>query len=98
MTWRKTEIVYIDGIDWLHEIGEVDTTVWPSKESILKNTPCAHKCGIIMCKIEPIEWVLPSDHSQPEIEKTQYNAMIQSKIDLYQKRIDALALLIPSKD
>jgi hypothetical protein len=83
-----TKIVYIDGVDWQHEVGETDAVVWPSKKSVLKGTPCADKCGVVKCEIKLLEWVHPQDlWGETETDKQKSIMAYEQKIAEHQKKI-----------
>jgi len=87
------KIVYIDGIDWENELGETDVTVWPSKNSLLKNTPCASSCGVVRCEVKMLEWVHPQNLSK-EGNKQDPIALWEGHIKRYEQRIEKLRTTI----
>jgi hypothetical protein len=100
---KDKKIVYVDGIDWQHEMGETNVEVWPSKLSILDRTLCAKTCGVVRCEIKLLEWVHPS-HAEEEKEMTdeEYTKkiipLLQKKIESHQERIKALQERIAKKE
>lgn len=62
-TKKEERIVYIDGVDFQHELGAAmgGNTVYPDLEDALENNPCAQSCGIVKCKVTLIEWAMPQD-------------------------------------
>lgn len=62
-------ICFVDGVDYQHEIGSTDGTVYASKAEILEQNPCSEDCGIVKCALIPLEWV----HKQ----KLQYDANLK---------------------
>lgn len=49
--------VYVCGVDWQHEIGETQVTVFASVKSLKKSKDCTKTCGIVKLKVELEEWV-----------------------------------------
>jgi len=78
-----TKIVYIDGVDWQHEVGEIDTVVWPSKESILEYTDCAETCGVVQCKITFLKWA----HPQNLVGNDSTQLSTEKRITIWEKKI-----------
>jgi len=54
-------VVYVDGVDWQHEIGEAagGNRVYAHPKDLLDNQKCAKHCGIV--KVTSVEWVKPQD-------------------------------------
>jgi len=93
MTDLGSRIVYVDGVDFQHEMGETDATVWPSLNSILERTPCAKSsCGVVKCEIRGLEWVHPQDLHKDEEHLTdeQRIQLLEKHIAWYQQRIDSI--------
>ena len=59
---RKIE-VFVDGVDWQHEIDAVDygTKVYPTLEDAKKYLPCHKSCGIVKCTIQGEDWAVKQD-------------------------------------
>jgi len=93
---RDVKTVFVDGIDWQHEIGETDATVWPSLGSILNNTPCAKTCGVVKCEMKILEWVHPQDlHKEEEVmSKDAWLLLYEGHIARYQQRIDQIQKIV----
>lgn len=58
--------VYIDGVDWQHEIGCAlgGNRVYPSIKDLKEHSKCWQECGIVRIRIEEVEWVAPQDFSR----------------------------------
>ena len=68
---NDSKIVYIDQVDWMHEVGHAadGNMIYPSLESIQTYCSCAEHCGVIKAEISFIETVLPgSDDDEKEVE------------------------------
>jgi hypothetical protein len=86
----EVKTIYIDGVDWQNEIGEIDVTVWPSKESILERTPCAMSCGVMQCEIRAVEWVYPQSLCEVEGEAKDMIKLWEGHIERYKQRIESI--------
>lgn len=53
--------VYLCGVDWQHELGQIATTVFGSTEALKKSAKCWKGCGIVKLKVTLEEWVEPQD-------------------------------------
>ena len=92
-----SKIVFVDGVDWQHEIGEIDTIVWPSLKSILSHVPCAaESCGVMRCEIIGLEWVHPQNlHKEESVTSIEDRILLQEKhIASYQRRIEQIQKLV----
>lgn len=87
---NKAKIVYIDGVDWQHEVGETDSTIWPSKSSILKYTPCAEECGVVKCELRLLGWVHPQNLRCSEDDPSGRISLLERKVERHLQRIDIL--------
>ena len=87
------KIVYIDGTDWQHEVGETDAVVWPSLEMMKKRVPCIEQCGVVRCELKEIEWVYGGSRDK-EAKKTDYEAHIR----WYEERIKHLRDIIKRQE
>lgn len=56
----KEITVFVDGVDWQHEIGEASdgNKIYPDIESLKKYSRCWAGCGVVKCKIVFEEWVV----------------------------------------
>ena len=58
---------YMCGVDYQWELGECDSTIYASVESLKEKQRCWESCGIVKLSTEPmygilqIEWVEPQD-------------------------------------
>lgn len=88
--------VFVDGVDWQHEIGETDATVWPSLNSILNHTPCAKTCGVVKCEMKILEWVHPQDLHKEEdaMSKDDWLLLQEGHIARHQQRIDQIQKMV----
>jgi hypothetical protein len=91
---KKT--VFVDAIDWAHEIGEIDATIWPSLSSILDGTPCAKTCGVLKCEMKILEWVHPQDLSKELEHMTNDDWLLlqEGHIARHQQRIDQIRKMV----
>jgi len=48
---------YMCQVDFTHELGDVENTVYPSVKSLEKARKCVKQCGIVKVKIEKVELV-----------------------------------------
>lgn len=57
---KKKIIVYVDGVDWQHEIGEASdgNKVYPSINCLKKYSRCWDGCGIVECELVLKKWVV----------------------------------------
>jgi hypothetical protein len=55
----KEVTVYLDGVDWQHEIGEASggNRVYGSVRDLKENNRCWESCGVVKCNITLVEWV-----------------------------------------
>lgn len=51
--------VYTCGVDYQHEIDAIETSVYPSIESLKHHRKCWIQCGIVRLRVELDEWVEP---------------------------------------
>ena len=60
---KQTKILYLDGVDFQHELGETNCTTYASLESLKKQNKCWPQCGVVKIKvtIEEVEWLEPQD-------------------------------------
>lgn len=76
--------VYMDGVDFQHEAGETDCTIYASKQQVLEQGVCADACGIVKCKLLLEEWVHPQKEdlgaNKPKDEQA-WLAAYDAKID-----------------
>lgn len=56
--------MYMDGTDYLHELGETETTIYHSIEALKSNRPCTEECGIVAVRVQLVEWVQKQDYSK----------------------------------
>jgi hypothetical protein len=92
----EIKTVFVDAVDWAHEVGETDVTVWPSLNSILNHTPCAKKCGVYKCEIKILEWVYPQDLDK-EVEAMSPDDWLllqEGHIARYQQRIEQIQKMV----
>lgn len=57
----KLRTVYMDGVDFQHEAGETDCTIYASKTQTLEQAVCADACGVVKCKLILEDWVHPQN-------------------------------------
>ena len=57
---NNSKYVYICGVDWQHELGEVPdfTKVYSSVDDLKNQRTCWKQCGIVKIKVELVEWVI----------------------------------------
>jgi len=55
----RVPTIYVDGVDFQHELGETECKVFASKEQTLERSPCSEKCGVVKAKVVLIDWVQP---------------------------------------
>lgn len=55
--------LFLDGVDWQHEIGNTNTTVYESAEHLKRKESCWQSCGIVEVTLEvkSVRWVHPQD-------------------------------------
>lgn len=60
---NKKVTVYVDGVDWQHEIGEAPdgNTVYPSTDSLKEFNRCWEGCGVVECEIVFKKWIIKQD-------------------------------------
>ena len=60
--------LYMDGVDFQHELGECETKVYDSVERAKKHSKCWESCGIVKFKAEVsnVEWVVEQDLFNPK--------------------------------
>lgn len=77
-------IVYIDGVDFQHEIGEASggNKVYPSLKDLKENNKCYESCGVVKAKITLVEWVLPQN-----IHLNSRRPHMESKIERAKERL-----------
>ncbi len=94
---RKTT-VFIDGIDYWHELGSTDVTVWSSKEAILENSPCSRECGVVKCTVELDEWVHPQNLAPDNgiFDKAGYARLLEAKIESFEAKIKKYKFMVES--
>jgi hypothetical protein len=65
----KTITVFLDGVDFQHELGETTVTTYASVDSLKKSSKCWSQCGIVKVKLKvnSVEWVEPQNFNK-EIE------------------------------
>jgi hypothetical protein len=58
--------VYLDGTDWIYEIGRAadGNTIYASAEDLKKNSNCWDSCGIAKCKLVFKKWIVKNDLSK----------------------------------
>jgi len=86
----RTKIVYIDGVDWQHEVGETEATIWPSKSSILNYTPCASDCGVVKCELKLLRWVHSQNLKGAEDDPSGRIALLEKKVERHLQHIEVL--------
>lgn len=53
---------YVCGVDWQHEIGEVnDVKLYSSIEVLKEERTCWKECGIVELELSLVGWVEPQD-------------------------------------
>jgi hypothetical protein len=62
----KEITVFLDGVDWQHEIGEAvgGNKVYPSIEDLKEYNRCWNGCGIVKCKLVFEEWVVEQNFEE----------------------------------
>jgi hypothetical protein len=90
MNLLENKIVYIDGVDWQHELEATDVVIWPTLTGIRKNVPCTDVCGVVKCEIKAFEWVYPQNLGKG----TKRKLNRQRHIDWLQKRIATIQATI----
>jgi len=55
----KVRTVYMDGVDFAHEAGETDCTIYASTKHALSLASCSDACGVVKCKLIFEEWTHP---------------------------------------
>jgi len=72
---RKEVIVYLDAVDFQHEIGEAlgGNKVYPSVKDLKENNRCWDSCGVVKCKITLVDWV----------EEQNFNKMFRDSSKIY---------------
>lgn len=90
-TLKQYKICYIDGTDWLHELGEGcdGVKVYKSITDTLQGEPCATECGVVQVKVEFIKWAKKSvpfkDRKLTSLDDTQLQVLLQQKQILLNK-------------
>src|SRR5665213_522809 len=74
MEKNKSVEVFMDGVDFQHEIGHASggNKVYASLGDLLENNPCAKSCGAVKVKVEFVEWVMEQNWNNTEL--TEYSA------------------------
>jgi hypothetical protein len=59
----KKVTVYLDGVDWMYEVGEAadGNKVYPDVSSLKKYNRCWEGCGIVECELVLKKWILEHD-------------------------------------
>lgn len=72
----KKVTVFLDGVDWQHEIGEASdgNKVYPGVDSLKEHNRCWDGCGIVECEIVFKKWVLEHDWKRMARDSTTYSA------------------------
>lgn len=67
---NKKVVVYLDGVDWQHEIGVASdgNKVYPDIDNLKECSPCWNGCGIVECELVFKKWVV--DQNWNKIFKT----------------------------
>lgn len=62
----KKITVYVDGTDWLWEVGEASdgNKVFPSIEALKEYSKCWKGCGIVKCDLVIKDWVVLPDNEE----------------------------------
>ncbi len=63
MTKLKTKKVYVCGVDWQHELGEVSdyTKVYSTVEDLKRQRSCWEECGIVELEVKMTKWMEPQN-------------------------------------
>jgi hypothetical protein len=71
----KNIVVYVDGVDYEHEIGEASdgNKIFPSIKALQENNRCWEGCGVVKCELVFKEWVIESDYSEMFKNSKQYS-------------------------
>src|SRR5208283_2502349 len=94
----KKLLVYMDGVDWQHEIGEAPdgNKVYPDVESLKEHNRCWDGCGIVECEIIFKKWAvehnwkkMTGDSKTYSVEDLKNNADIL-RLESAQKRLEWL--------
>lgn len=98
----KEVIVFLDGVDWQHEIGEAagGNKVYGSVEDLKENNRCWNSCGVVKCKITLVEWVEEQNFNKMfrdstksyTLEELKANADVQ-KVESAKKYLEQLEKL-----
>jgi len=66
---KLEKIVYIDGVDFEHELGEASggVRVYPSLKDAQEENVCWDSCGLVKCKVTFLEWVVRPDWSKARL-------------------------------
>ncbi len=72
----KKVTVYLDGVDWQHEIGCASdgNSVYPDTVSLKENNRCWAGCGIVECDIVFKKWVVEHDWDRMSKDSKTYTA------------------------
>jgi len=92
----KKETVYLDGTDWLYEVGAAadGNSIYPDVESLKKYNGHWEGCGIVECEIVFKKWVIESDWGKVKsvsytAKEIKNNAEMQ-KLDCAEKHLEYL--------
>jgi len=91
---RKNErIVYVDLVDFTHEIGEGNAPgphyIYNTLEEIKTKQPCVEECGIIKARLVNVETVQPSNYSN--IENRKHRLSFSEKYALMKKALNEIS-------
>ncbi len=53
----ETKIGYMCGIDWQHELAEVQCKVFSTPEECARVNKCTDQCGIVKVRVTLVRWV-----------------------------------------
>lgn len=58
---KKVKYIYICGVDWQHELGEVTdfTPAYSTIKDLKRQRDCWKNCGIVRLKVSLDKWVTP---------------------------------------
>jgi hypothetical protein len=79
--------VYLDGIDWLYEVGHASdgNTVYPGVNSLKEYNRCWDGCGIVECELVFNKWLHEHDWKRMAGESVTYTAEdLENNADIMQ--------------